>query len=303
MARGTQHRKRRPRTDAPAAAAVAHPHKAKKAKPPQWQDELFFQRLRNHAKWIYVGLAVTFVLGFVLLGVGSGSTGIGDALQNAFNFGSNGGTSISSLQGKVAKNPSSAADWRALATAYEQKQRTADAVTALEHLSALQPKNANTLSELASQYSQLTTIYSNDYTNAQALAQTANPGAAFLPPSSTPFGKAFQSTSALGNPISTAVASIAQSRVTTAYSKMQSVAVKAESAYEKLAAQSPTDATLQIQLGQAAQNAGDAATALTAYRRFLKLAPTDPLAPQVKRVITALKQAAAGSQTGSKRSG
>jgi len=297
VARGTQHRKRRPRTDAQAAAAVAHPHKAKKAKPPQWQEELFFQRLRNHAKWIYVGLAVTFVLGFVLLGVGSGSTGIGDALQNAFNFGSSGGTSISSLQSKVAKNPKSAADWRALATAYETKQRTADAVTALEHLSALQPKNTNTLSELASQYSALATIYNTDYSNVAAIAQTANPGASFLPSSSTPFGKAYQDTNALGNPISTAVASQAQSQVSAAYAKVQSVAIKAENAYEKLAASSPDDATLQIQLGQAAQNAGDAATALTAYKRFLQLAPTDPLAPQVKRVITALKQSVASSQS------
>ncbi len=243
------------------------------------------------------------MLGFVLLGVGSGSTGIGDALQNAFNFGSSGGTSISSLQSKVAKNPGSAADWRALATAYEQKQRTADAVTALERLSALQPKNTNTLSELASQYSQLATTYSNDYTNAQALAQTANPGAAFLPPSSTPLGKAFQSTSALADPISTAAATLAQSRVAAAYSKMQSVAVKAESAYEKLAAGSPDDATLQIQLGEAAQNAGDTATALKAYKHFLKLAPTDPLASQVKRVVKALEQAAASSQTGGQGSG
>jgi tetratricopeptide (TPR) repeat protein len=298
VARGTQHRKRRPRTDAQAAAAVAHPHKPKKAKPPQWQEELFFQRLRNHAKWIYVGLAVVFVLGFVLLGVGSGSTGIGNALQNAFNFGNNGGTSISSLQSKVAKNPNSAADWRALATAYETKQRTADAVTALERLSALRPKDTNTLSELASQYSALATTYSNDYSNAQTVLQTTNPGAVFLPKSSTPLGRAYQSTSALGNPLAAAVSSAAQTQVTNAYSKMQSVATKAEAAYEKLAARSPDDATLQIQLGQAATTAGDAATALAAYQRFLKLAPTDPLAPQVKNVIKSLKQQSASSQTG-----
>src|SRR5205807_8138263 len=94
VARGTQHRKRRPAANA-RAAAVAAP---KRQKPPQWQEQLFFQRLRNHAKWAYVGLAVAFMLGFVLLGVGSGSTGISDVLQNAFHFGSHGGTSISKLQ-------------------------------------------------------------------------------------------------------------------------------------------------------------------------------------------------------------
>jgi tetratricopeptide (TPR) repeat protein len=294
VARGTQHRKRRPTTDARAAAAVAHPHKHK---PPQWQEELFFQRLRNHAKWIYVFLAITFVLGFVLLGVGSGSTGIGNALQNAFNFGSGGGTSISSLQNKVAKNPSSAADWRALATAYEQKQRTADAVTALEHLTALHPKDTNALAELASQYTALANTYSTDYTNAQTDAALSTPGAAFLPPSTTPFGRAFQDPKALGNPIATAVAAAAQARTSAAYAKLQTVALKAETAYQQLAAQSPDDATLQIQLGQAAQTAGDTTTAVTAYKRFLKLAPTDPLASQVKRVITGLQAAAAQSST------
>jgi Flp pilus assembly protein TadD len=299
VARGTQHRKRRPRTDAHAAAAVARPHKTK---PPQWQEELFFQRLRNHAKWIYVGLAVTFVLGFVLLGVGSGSTGIGDALQNAFNFGGNGGTSISSLQSRVAKNPNSAADWRALATAYEQKQRTSDAVTALEHLTALHPKDTNALGELASQYSALATTYSSDYTAAQTDAATAVPGAAFLPPATTPLGRAFQDPNALGDPLAAAVTSAAQARVSAAYTKLQTTATKAETAYQKLATLSPDDATLQIQLGQAAQSAGDSATALLAYHRFLKLAPNDPLAPQVKRVITALK-AAAASQASTQGSG
>lgn len=299
MARGTQHRKRRPRTDAPAAAAVARPHKTK---PPQWQEELFFQRLRNHAKWIYVFLAAVFVLGFVLLGVGSGSTGIGDALQNAFNFGSGGGTSISSLQHKVAKDPNSAADWRALATAYEQKQRTADAVTALEHLTALHPKDTNALGELASQYSALANTYSTDYSNAQSAALIAAPGASFLPPAGTALGRAFQDTNALGDPLAAAVTAGAQARINAAASKLQSTSTKAEDAYEKLAALSPNDATLQIQLGQSAQNANDLATALLAYRRFLKLAPTDPLAPQVKRVIKALR-AAEASQNATQGSG
>ena len=63
------------------------------------------------------------MLGFVLLGVGSGSTGISDVLQNAFHFGSRGGTSISKLQKQTVKNPSDATAWRDLATAFEQKQR------------------------------------------------------------------------------------------------------------------------------------------------------------------------------------
>ena len=243
-----------------------------------------------------MALAVVFVLGFVLLGVGSGSTGIGDALQNAFNFGSKGGASISSLEGKVAKHPQDAAAWRNLATAYEQKQRTSDAVSALEHLSALHPKDSNVLEELASQYTALATTYGNAYAAAQSAAQEAAPATSFTPPASSPLGRAYNDPKALQDPISTAVTQIASSKATDAYSKLQSTATKAEDAYRKLSRLTPTDATLQIQLGQAAQTAGDTKTALAAYRKFLKLAPADPLAPQVKRVVKSLAQSAAASQ-------
>jgi Flp pilus assembly protein TadD len=295
VARGTQHRKRRPAANA-RSAAVAAPKKQNK--PPQWQEELFFQRLRNHAKWAYVGLAVAFVLGFVLLGVGSGSTGISDVLGNMFSSGSSGGTSISKLQKKVDQNPTNAKDWRDLATALEQKQRTQDAVNALERYTALRPKDQNALAELASQYGTLATNYATDYSNAQAEAQQfASPGAVFAPASTTPFGKAFADPTALQDPIASAVQSLASTKQSTAYSSFQSAQKNAEGAYQKLAKLNPSDATTQIQLGQAAQAASDTKVAIAAYNRFLKLAPTDPLAPQVKQALTQLKLQSAGVTT------
>jgi regulator of sirC expression with transglutaminase-like and TPR domain len=286
VARGTQHRKRRPAANA-RAAAVAAP---KRQKPPQWQEELFFQRLRNHAKWAYVGLAVAFVLGFVLLGVGSGSTGVSDVLQNAFNFGSGGGTSISNLQKKTVKNPSDANAWRDLATALEQKQRTLEAVTALQRYTALRPKDQTALEELAGQYGTLATNYATDYSNAQAVAsQQASPASIFAPPATTPIGKLFNDPAALKDPIASAVQTLSSTKQSTAYSNFQQAQKNAESTYQKLASLTPNDANVQIQLGQAAQSAGDSKTAIAAFQAFLKLAPTDPLAPQVKQALKALK--------------
>lgn len=170
-------------------------------------------------------------------------------------------------------------------------------MAALERYTALRPKDTSALGELASQYTALANIYSTEYSNAQAAAVSVAPPP-FTPPSSSPLGRAFNSPNALQDPISAAVQSIATANLSTAAQKVQTTATKAEAAYRKLAALTPSDATLQIQLGQAAQTAGDSATALAAYRRFLKLAPTDPLAPQVKRVIKALAaQAAAQSST------
>ena len=235
-------------------------------------------------------LAVAFALGFVLFGVGSGSTGISDILSNALNFGSKGGTSISKLEKNALKHPNDATRWRDLATAYEQKQRTQDAVNALERYSALKPKDDGALTELASEYGTLAQTYSTDYTNAQQeAALQASPGAAFAPAATTPFGKAFNDPTALKDPIAAAVQTLASSKETTAYTNYQTAQTKAVAVYKKLVALQPNDATTQIQLGQAAQAANDTKTAIAAYTTFLKLAPADPLAPQVKKVLKGLK--------------
>ena len=253
-----------------------------------------------HAKWAFVLLAVVFALGFVFFGVGSGSTGISDALQNAFNFGNKGGSSISKLQSKADKHPNDPTAWRDLATALEQKQRTQDAVTALEHYTTLKPKDQGALAELASQYGTLATNYSNDYAAAQqSMAEQESPASAFGPPSSSPFGRAFASSTALKNPISAAVATLAAAKQQTALSGYQSAQRNAESAYQRLVDLNPSDATSQIQLGQSAQAAQDSATAIKAFAAFLKLAPTDPLAPQVRQALKALRAQAAAGTSGS----
>ena len=230
------------------------------------------------------------MLGFVLLGVGSGSTGISDVLGNMFSSSSSGGSSISKLQKKADQSPQKPQVWRDLATALEQKQRTQDAVNALERYTALRPKDQNALAELASQYGTLAQNYATDYQNAQAEAsQYASPGAVFAPPSTTPFGKAFADPKALQDPISTIIQTQASTKQNTAYTNFQSAQRSAEGVYKKLVALNPSDATTQIQLGQAAQAAGDTKAAIAAFNAFLKLAPTDPLAPQVKQALKSLK--------------
>jgi tetratricopeptide (TPR) repeat protein len=292
VARGTQHRKRRPRPNARAAAAVATPAKApRRQKPPQWQDQLFFQRLRNHAKWIYVALAVCFAATFALLGVGSGSTGISSALQNLFSSTSTSGPSISKLQKKTEQHPSNAADWRALATALETKHRTADAIAALERYSALKPKDTGALTELAGQYTQQATALQTQVQTAQQQAQAADPAAAFAPPATTPLGKVFASPTGLQSPISSVVSQTVGSQATAVYQQYQQVISQREDAYKRVAALTPKDPTAQISLGQAALDAQDTATAIIAFKKFLKLAPQDPEAAYAKNALKQLEPA------------
>lgn len=292
MARGTQHRKRRTGPNARPAAAVAAPARAQRRnKTPQWQDQLFFSRLRNHAKWIYVALAVAFAATFVLLGVGSGAGGIGSALQNFFNSNGSSGPSISSLQKKADQHPNDAADWRALATALEQKHKTTDAISALERYTALKPKDADALTELAAQYSQRASDLQTQASAAQQQAQTANPASTFQPPASTALGKVFTSPGGLQSPITSVVSQNANTAATSAYTAYASVIRQREDAYKRVAALKPTDATAQISLGQAALDAQDTATATAAFEKFLKLAPADPEAGYVKRVLKQLQPA------------
>jgi len=294
VARGTQHRKRRPAQNARGNAAVVAPAKAH-SRPPQWQDELFFQRLRNHAKIIFFLLALVFALSFVFLGVGSGN-GVSDALQNLFTGHGSSGPSISSLQKKTQRNPLDAKAWRDLATAYETKHRTTDAVSALSQYVGLHPKDQSALAELGSLYTQQAQQYATDYTNAQErVAAATPPGEAFAPPANTPVGKLFTDPNALKDPIAAAVQNLAQADETAAYSSYQQAQSNAESAYQKLAKLTPKDPNAQIQLGQAASAAQDYAGAVAAYEKFLKLAPHDPLAGQVKSELKSLEAQAASS--------
>jgi cytochrome c-type biogenesis protein CcmH/NrfG len=287
VARGTQHRKRRPAQNA-RTAAVAAP---RKQKPPQWQEDLFFQRLRVHAKWAFVLLALVFALGFVFLGIGSGSTGITGALQQAFNFGhSAGGTSISSLKKKTEKHPGNAQDWRALATAYETKQQTANAIAALKKYTALRPKDTSALAELGSEYSDEAQTYATQYQVAAAQGQNqGSAGDAFAPPSTTPLGKAFNDPNALKDPIAAAVQAAASANEDTAFQSYQAAQIGATTAYRELVTLTPNDANAQLELGQAAQAANATQVSITAYEKFLKLAPHDPLAAQVKSQLASLR--------------
>ncbi len=57
----------------------------------------------------------------------------------------------------------------------------------------------------------------------------------------------------------------------------------------------PGDPNIQLELAQAAQQAGDTEAAIAAYTAFLKLAPDDPSASIVKAQLKQLKQTSASS--------
>ncbi len=228
----------------------------------------------------------------MLLGVGSGSTGIGDALSNLFNNTSSSVASVSSAEKQTRERPRDPAAWRALATALEQNDRTVEAIPALERYTALRPKDADALQELGSLHLTQADVYAQQYVDAQTASQTLAPNAAFGPASDSKLAKAFS------DPLSTAVATSSGKTTSEAYTKYLAAENKAVDVYRRLVELNPKDATNQYRLAQVAQTAGDTHTAVTAYKRFLALAPDDSLAPAARQALKQLTPTATPSTSG-----
>src|SRR3954464_479602 len=121
MARSATKSGRRPQPDAPRKPSQPRRRRAGGGVSGQ---PLFFERIRRNAKWVFVLLAVAFALSFVLLGVGSGSAGLGDLLQGNFSgiFGGGGGASVSKAEKKIAKHPNDPTGYKELSQAYVNKK-------------------------------------------------------------------------------------------------------------------------------------------------------------------------------------
>ena len=175
--------------------------------------------------------------------------------------------------------------------AAEFRPSTDAAIRALSQYTSLRPKDTGALAELASQYGQQANRYAQEYQDVQAeMVSQVPPAVLFAPPASTPFGKAFSDPKALQDPISTLLQQQLQTKQQTALSNYQTAQANAEKTFKQIVELTPNDANAQLQLAQAAESASDPKVALKAYEKFLKIAPQDPLAPQIRRQVTQLKK-------------
>jgi tetratricopeptide (TPR) repeat protein len=259
----------------------------------RFEDTLFFNRLRKRAKWVFIFLAVVFGLGFVLFGVGS-SVGGGGGLSDIFNGirgGGSGQTSVEKAQKATQKDPKDAKAWHDLATAYETKGDNAAAISAWTTYTTLRPKDADGLQSLASAYEQQFSNQTQVAAAAQADAQNAQ-ATNFGPPATSPLGRALGS---IQDPIGQAVSATANQRFNDALSARQATAQQLVLVYKNIAAlHKPPQPIDQLPLARAAENAGDAPTAIAAYKKFLQLAPDDPSAAYARQQIKALGSGSQG---------
>ncbi|HXG77000.1 MAG TPA: tetratricopeptide repeat protein [Gaiellaceae bacterium] len=246
---------------------------------------MFFPRLRRQAKWVFLLLALAFGLGFVGFGVGAGGIGVGDIFRGAADSGV---PSIDDAERRVSENPRDAQAFRDLATAYQARGRTDDAIEALESYVELRPRDVDGLRELAG-------LYLAKAGEAQQRVQLAQVREAYLAPGSSVAGLVQLGGRPLeADPITSAVSQEIEQELSQAFSEVQEASSKAVGAYRRIADASPRDPNVQLELAQAAESAGDTATAIEAYERFLELAPDDPTAPEVRRLLKQLRAQSTG---------
>jgi tetratricopeptide (TPR) repeat protein len=250
---------------------------------PAIEDTMFFPRLRRHAKWMFVLLAAVFALGFVGFGVGAGGVGVGDIFRGR----GGGGTSVSDAQKQVAERPNDPDAWQDLAPAHQADGDVTSAVDAQVRVVELRPRDPNALRELAALYFAVAGELQQELQLLQGTAALRGAGHNFPRPT---LGGAEIGGDAVGQAVNAEVAD----DIADVSTRAQQAIAGAIDAYRQLAALQPNDPSVQLELAQAAIQAGDAATAIDAYERFLVLAPDDASAADVRRQLKQLRAAVAG---------
>jgi Flp pilus assembly protein TadD len=245
-------------------------------------QQLFFSRLRRRAKFAYVILAVLFAVTFAFLGIGSGSSGLDQLFQNINIFGSS-GSSVSKALKNVQKHPNDPKAFRALATAYEAKNDTVNAISTLQQYTTLRPKDAKVWAELGGLQLQNAQQFASDYQAVAANQQLSAPSALFAPPASSKLSKALGT-----SPVEQAAASVLNAQLQNLSQQAGLGYQNAVASFQRVADLEPNNSLAQFQLAQAAQTAGSTTTAVAAYRKYLKLNPNSPSASQIKALIKQL---------------
>jgi hypothetical protein len=242
------------------------------------EHTLFFTRLRRQAKWAFAVMVIVFGVGFAFLGVGSGGLDLQSLVTSVFGSKGGGGTSISKAQAGVKKHPSDPHAYKVLADAYQNKGRTSDAITTLEHYVTLRPKDATQLQRLALLELQQTTTAAQAYSAAQQNASSLS-----SPPSlPTQIG---------GNdPIVNGVQSQVSTQAQQTFTTYQTDAKRAIHTLKRLALVK-NDVSSYTQYATAATQFGYPKDAVKAYKVLLKLEPDPRTKAQIRARIKSLKAA------------
>src|SRR5262245_17416226 len=250
------------------------------------EGEMFFPKLRRQAKWVFVLLALSFAVGFIVFGVGSGGgLGLGDILQGG--GGSSSGPSVSDAQGKIKKGDLVA--YKELADAYRQEGDLDQAITAGEQYLKARPKDYEYMRTVAGDYEGRASRQRDQAAAIQDEVTSSTGGTTFAPPGNTKLGQALQP-----GKIDSELQTAANQKLTELYSGLQGSFSRAAQLYQQITANTPNDVLLQLLLANAAYQSQNNPVALKAYRKVIKLAPDSAEAQQARQQIQFMKSQPSG---------
>ena len=226
-------------------------------------------------------LAILFAASTVLFGVGTGFGGLQDVLLQDRAVG---GPSESDARKRIAANANDAQAHRDLAEALQNKRDVLASIQPLAKYVELRPNDVDAKRELAGLYLRKADQHRTEAQLAQLALQQEVPGQLFQPDSSSKIGQALGA-----DPVTEALSTQHNERLTTAFTAMTTAYSEAVAVYKEIAQAVPNDPAVQFELAQTAEAANDLETALTAYKRFVELAPEDRAAEAVKQRIEQLE--------------
>ena len=251
---------------------------------------MFFPKLRRQAKWVFVLLALSFGVGFVVFGVGSGAgLGLGDILQGGSTAS---GPSVGDAQKKIDKG--NLAAYKELADAYRNENKTDDAIAAGEQYLKARPKDYDYMRTVAADYEGRASRQRDEATAVQEEVTANTGGATFSLAQNSKLGRGLGT-----GRIDQELQAAANQRLTELYSGIESSYARAAALYKQISAANPKDLLVLQLLANAAYQSRDNQTALDAARRIRKIAgPGSSEAKQAKQLEQLIKAQAATQPSG-----
>jgi tetratricopeptide (TPR) repeat protein len=296
--------------------------RARNAAAPQ-EKKLFTERLKSNGKWVFLALAIVFSASFVLFGVGSSnSVGLQDILNAAGGGNNNAATTDSVSSGDLkdalaasTASPNDSAAWVRLGRAYQataadqttaKQDKAAEAsyakaVEAFVKASSLKKNDNDILKGLAAAYAAQASALQTQVTALQDQANLVQAGSS---PTATLLPSGLNSPDAVSQAqdaiISQQVTAI-QKQITPLQNASEKATEDAYKTWKSLTVLNPKDAATWFEFANAAVNAAQGVSlatvdvqtekndAITGFKKFLELAPGDPLAPQVQAAVDQLE--------------
>lgn len=254
---------------------------------------MFFPRLRQRAKWVFLLLALAFGGGFLMFGIGAGGSGIGDYFADLLNRPiATGGPGLEDAREAVAENPDDAEALLDLARAAQREGEIDESIDAYERALILNPVDESSLRTLSALYGQKVAEAQQRAAVAQNQADEYSLPRTFAPDDS-PFAQELAT-----NRISETLSSQAEARAAIANEQASRYLDRQIGILATLTEIVDDEPLLFLQYAQSAETAQDYVTAIAAYRQFLDLAPNNPNAPQIEERIELLEQFAGLSEPG-----